>query len=410
MPGGRSGLDGDGVLQCLAGDAALGRQGRCCSAPTRSAWRRRPASTGRSSSTCRPRSRRAAKSAAPSAAARISRSAMRSTREGRPTTDPKAALAGGVVLPIGEHKGSGLSMFMDIFGGVISGANFGGDVGDQYKAFDRPQDVGHFFLAMKPDLFVSEDDYRARIDTLIDRMKSSPLAEGFGRCWCRASPRTAYEAERRRGRHPVRRERGRSAAGRGQARRHPAAGGRGPADRRLKTANRQRLWLRQFGSRRYGRCNTARPARHGIPEAQSGEEQCPSCVPCCWRPRACWWRSTTSAAAQADYPNRPVRLIIPFPPGGSNDVVGRMIGDPARRAARQAGHRRQPRRRRRRGRHRDRLASAPPDGYTLLVISLAHAVNPWLYKLPYDPIKAFAPIGVHGHGPERGRGQSRACR
>ena len=42
---------------------------------------------------------------------------------------------------------------------------------------------------------------------------------------------------------------------------------------------------------------------------------------------------------------------------------------------------------------------AAPDGYTLLVISLAHAVNPWLYKLPYDPIKDFAPIGVMGSGP-----------
>ena len=48
-------------------------------------------------------------------------------------------------------------------------------------------------------------------------------------------------------------------------------------------------------------------------------------------------------------------------------------------------------------------AHAPPDGYTLLVISLAHAVNPWLYKLPYDPIKAFAPIGIMGTGPERAR-------
>ena len=55
-------------------------------------------------------------------------------------------------------------------------------------------------------------------------------------------------------------------------------------------------------------------------------------------------------------------------------------------------------------------AHAPPDGYTLLVISLAHAVNPWLYKLPYDPIKAFAPIGVMGSGPNVRRGQSRACR
>ena len=45
------------------------------------------------------------------------------------------------------------------------------------------------------------------------------------------------------------------------------------------------------------------------------------------------------------------------------------------------------------------LASkAARDGYTLLVISLAHAVNPWLYKLNYDPIKAFAPIGIMASG------------
>jgi LDH2 family malate/lactate/ureidoglycolate dehydrogenase len=118
--------------------------------------------------------------------------------QGRPTTDPAAALAGGVVLPIGEHKGSGLSMFMDIFGGVISGANFGGGVGDQYKAFDRSQDVGHFFLAMKPNLFVTEDDYRARIDTLIERVKSAPLAEGFSEILVPGEPEDRYEAERRR--------------------------------------------------------------------------------------------------------------------------------------------------------------------------------------------------------------------
>ncbi|MEW6455039.1 MAG: tripartite tricarboxylate transporter substrate binding protein [Pseudomonadota bacterium] len=104
------------------------------------------------------------------------------------------------------------------------------------------------------------------------------------------------------------------------------------------------------------------------------------------------------AFAQSDYPNRPVRLIIPFPPGGSNDVVGRMIGDQlSKQLGKQviidnragAG-----------GVIGTELASKEkPDGYTLLVISLAHAVNPWLYKLPYDPIKAFAPIGVMGSGP-----------
>ena len=90
---------------------------------------------------------------------------------------------------------------------------------------------------------------------------------------------------------------------------------------------------------------------------------------------------TTMAAAQSDYPNRPVRLIIPFPPGGSNDVVGRMIGTQLsdklgkqvivdNRAG--AG-----------GVIGTEIASkATPDGYTILVISIAHSVNPWLYKLP----------------------------
>ena len=47
----------------------------------------------------------------------------------------------------------------------------------------------------------------------------------------------------------------------------------------------------------------------------------------------------------------------------------------------------------------DAAAKAAPDGYTIAVISLAHAVNPWLYKLPYEPIKGFTPIGIMGKGP-----------
>jgi len=117
--------------------------------------------------------------------------------EGRPTTDPKAAL-GGVVLPIGTYKGSGLSMLMDIFGGVISGANYGGDVGDQYKAYDRPQDVGHFFLAMKPDLFVPAEDYRRRMDTLIERVHACPTAQGVEEVLMPGDPERDHDDERRR--------------------------------------------------------------------------------------------------------------------------------------------------------------------------------------------------------------------
>src|SRR5215472_144074 len=117
--------------------------------------------------------------------------------DGHPTSDPKAAL-GGVVLPIGTYKGSGLSMLMDIFGGVISGANYGGDVGDQYKVYDRPQDVGHFFLAMKPDLFVPQEDYRDRMDTLIERVHASPTAPDFEEVLMPGEPERRHEEERRR--------------------------------------------------------------------------------------------------------------------------------------------------------------------------------------------------------------------
>src|SRR5262249_47110379 len=83
------------------------------------------------------------------------------------------------------------------FGGVISGANFGGEVGDQYKAYDRPQDVGHFFLAMRPDLFVPDGDYRRRMDTLIERVHAAPTAEGFDEVLIPGEPERRHGAERR---------------------------------------------------------------------------------------------------------------------------------------------------------------------------------------------------------------------
>ena len=103
-----------------------------------------------------------------------------------------------MVLPIGEYKGSGLSMLMDVFGGVLTGAQYAGNVADQYKVFDRPQDVGHFFLAMKPDLFVTLAEYRARMDTLIERVRAVPKAEGFDEILIPGEPETREEAKRRR--------------------------------------------------------------------------------------------------------------------------------------------------------------------------------------------------------------------
>lgn len=102
-------------------------------------------------------------------------------------------------------------------------------------------------------------------------------------------------------------------------------------------------------------------------------------------------------AAAEDYPLRPVRLIIPFPAGGSNDVVGRLVAtylgerfgrqlvvDNRSGAGGVIGT--------------EAVAKSPPDGYTLLLVSMAHAVNPWLYRLPYDPIKDFAPVALLAEG------------
>lgn len=98
-----------------------------------------------------------------------------------------------------------------------------------------------------------------------------------------------------------------------------------------------------------------------------------------------------TAAAAEDYPARPVKIIVPFPPAALNDMVGRAIATSlTERLGKQfivenragAG-----------GTIGSELAAnAPKDGYTLLIVSLAGAVNRWLYPLNYDPVKSFTPI------------------
>jgi tripartite-type tricarboxylate transporter receptor subunit TctC len=103
-------------------------------------------------------------------------------------------------------------------------------------------------------------------------------------------------------------------------------------------------------------------------------------------------------AAADDYPNRPVRLIIPFPPGGSNDVVGRLV---AKQLSEKLGQQVVVDNRGGAGGviGTEAAAAATPDGYTLLVVSIAHAVNPALHTLGYDPIKSFTPISIFAAGP-----------
>ncbi len=102
-------------------------------------------------------------------------------------------------------------------------------------------------------------------------------------------------------------------------------------------------------------------------------------------------------ATADDYPTRSIRLIIPFAPGGSNDVVGRIIANQlGQKLGQQVFVDNRPGAGGVLG--SDLAAKANPDGYTILIISVAHAVDPWLYKEPFDPVKDFAPVSIIATG------------
>lgn len=106
---------------------------------------------------------------------------------------------------------------------------------------------------------------------------------------------------------------------------------------------------------------------------------------------------TLPAFAQK-FPSRPVRLIVPYPPGGANDTVARilapglteLLGQPLVIDNRGGGNTII---------GSELAAKSAPDGHTLLMIAAGHAINPSLYpKLPYDTARDFAPVALIGDG------------
>jgi tripartite-type tricarboxylate transporter receptor subunit TctC len=106
----------------------------------------------------------------------------------------------------------------------------------------------------------------------------------------------------------------------------------------------------------------------------------------------------SGVVAAQTYPTKPVRLIVPFPPGGSNDIVGRLM---AQELTEKLGKQVVIDNRGGAGGvlGTEIAANADPDGHTLLIISVAYAFNPALYKLRFDPEKAFVPVAILGAGP-----------
>src|SRR5688500_10659204 len=103
------------------------------------------------------------------------------------------------------------------------------------------------------------------------------------------------------------------------------------------------------------------------------------------------------AAGQQPYPEKPIRLIVPYAPGGSTDLLARLIGPKLAESWGQSvivdnrpggntiiGT--------------QALTKAAPDGYTILLMAIAHTIIPNLIPTPYDPIRDFAPIATVGRG------------
>ncbi|MGE4352968.1 MAG: Ldh family oxidoreductase [Oscillospiraceae bacterium] len=100
------------------------------------------------------------------------------TADGRPTTDPNEGMKG-TVLPIGGPKGYGLSLFMDIMCGILSGAEFGPHLNNMWNDFEHPQNVGHIFMCVDISKFVPMANFKARIDQLIKEIKALPTNPGI---------------------------------------------------------------------------------------------------------------------------------------------------------------------------------------------------------------------------------------
>jgi tripartite-type tricarboxylate transporter receptor subunit TctC len=99
-----------------------------------------------------------------------------------------------------------------------------------------------------------------------------------------------------------------------------------------------------------------------------------------------------AAQSNAPYPARPIRLIVPYPPGGPLDTAARALAERVKDSLGVVVVENRPGAGGNIG--VDYVAKQPADGYTLVIGAVAtHAINPWLFaRLPYDPIRDFAPI------------------
>ncbi|MFA1820063.1 Ldh family oxidoreductase [Virgibacillus oceani] len=92
--------------------------------------------------------------------------------KGNPTDDPEKALEG-IVLPIGDYKGYGIALLVEILAGVLTGADFSERMVDHDA--DQKRNVGHLFIVMDVESFMPMNDYQERVKELVNSIKNAPV-------------------------------------------------------------------------------------------------------------------------------------------------------------------------------------------------------------------------------------------
>jgi len=117
-------------------------------------------------------------------------------KHGQLTDDPNAAADKGLIQPLGGYKGYGLSLFLDILTGVLSGGGFSTHVKALYEQVARPSEVAHTCAALRIDALMPLAEFCERIDAIIQLMQACPKADGVERIYVPGE--IEHETEKRR--------------------------------------------------------------------------------------------------------------------------------------------------------------------------------------------------------------------
>jgi len=118
-------------------------------------------------------------------------------KTGVPTTDPDAILDNGFMLPFGDYKGYGISLFIDLMCSCLAGGTNSRTTPSFWNDYENPQNLGYFMLVIDPEKFLPLDVFKSRVDNTLEEFKACPTAPGVERVYIAGEIEAEKERESR---------------------------------------------------------------------------------------------------------------------------------------------------------------------------------------------------------------------